>query len=217
MDSLNSAMGKQGNTIKLPTSFRINNCDIKDNKRLADAFNAFFADIGQSTSENVPRSNLSSSDYLPAHHPNSIFVEPVQLSDVQKIVQNLKPKSSSGYDEISTIMLKLTISEVAVPITHIINRSLDTGVFPDNLKLAKVIPVYKNSDPSLLNNYRPISLLPAFSKLFEKVMYKKVNNFLESNNLLYKHQYGFRSKHSTIHPVLHLLNQCAEANNKVSK
>ena len=66
----------------------------------------------------------------------------------------------------------------------------------------------------LLKNYRPVSLLSAFSKILEKIMFDKVTSFLCSNDILYKHQYGFRSKHSTIHPILHLLNHCAEANNK---
>jgi len=98
-----------------------------------------------------------------------------------------------------------------LPITHmIINRSFITGIFPDKLKIAKVIPIYKTLNKGELNNYRPIRLLPAFSKLFEKIMYKNVVSFLDSKTLLYKHQYSFRSKHSTIHPILHLINQCAE-------
>jgi hypothetical protein len=85
------------------------------------------------------------------------------------------------------------------------------------MKIAKVIPIHKRSDPTLIQNYRPISLLPALSKLLEKIMYKKVVGFLEPNNLLNEHQYGFRSKHSTIHPIIHLLNHCAEVNNKSNK
>ena len=79
------------------------------------------------------------------------------------------------------------------------------------MKIAKVIPIHKSSDPSLIKNYRPISLLPAFSKLIEKLMYKKITCFFNSNNIFYKHQYGFREKHSTIHPIIHLLNYCAES------
>ena len=93
--------------------------------------------------------------------------------------------------------------------------SLSQGVFPDSLKLAKVIPVYKSSDPNLIANYRPISLLPAFSKIFEKVMYKKLMVFLERFDLLYRHQYGFRKKHNTVHPIVHLLSSVAEANSQI--
>jgi hypothetical protein len=94
---------------------------------------------------------------------------------------------------------------------------LESGTVPQECKIAKVIPIYKASDPELLSNYRPISLLPAFSKVLEKIMYKKIMSFMDSQNLFYKHQYGFRPKHSTIHPIIHLLNECAEANNTSSQ
>ena len=82
------------------------------------------------------------------------------------------------------------------------------------MKVAKVVPVFKSSDRSSIKNYRPISLLTSFSKLLEKIMYDKVMNFLNANNILYEHQYGFRAKHSTMHPIMHFINHCAEATNK---
>ena len=94
------------------------------------------------------------------------------------------------------------------------NRSFQTGIVPDDMKIAKVVPIYKAADSSLIKNYRPISLLTSFSKLLEKLMYNKVIDFLNVNNVLYEHQYGFRAKHSTIHPIIHLLNHCAHATNK---
>ena len=85
--------------------------------------------------------------------------------------------------------------------THIINKSLETGIVPSQMKLAKVIPIHTASDQTLLQNYRPVSLLPAFSKILEKVMINKLMSFLNSNKSFYKHQYGFRPKHATIHPL----------------
>ncbi len=85
------------------------------------------------------------------------------------------------------------------------------------MKIAKVIPIFKTSDPTLLQNYRPVNLLPAFSKILEKVMFNKIISFLHSNNVLYRHQYGFRPKHATIHPLMHLLNRFAEADNTQPK
>ena len=82
------------------------------------------------------------------------------------------------------------------------------------MKIAKVIPIFKASDPQIIQNYRPISLLTSFSKLLEKIMYDKVMTYMNSQNILYKHQYGFRPQHSTIHPIIHLLNHCAEHTNK---
>ena len=117
---------------------------------------------------------------------------------------NLKPKLSQVYDGISTNLLKETISNILQPITHIINRSFVTSIVPQNLKIVKVIPITKSSDQSLLQNCRPLSLLPAISKILEKSMYTKLLSFLDP--ILFKHQYGFRPKHSTIHPIIQLLN-----------
>ena len=87
-----------------------------------------------------------------------------------------------------------TIHFISTPLTHIINLSLATGIVPEQMKLAKVKSIHKSSDPNILNNYRPISLLPAFSKLLEKIMFNKVMNYLNSNDILYKHQYGYHAK-----------------------
>ena len=88
---------------------------------------------------------------------------------------------------------------------------------PGNLKTAKVIPIFKSGDNTVLNNYRPISILPAISKVLEKLVCNRLVGFLEENDILYKHQYGFRSKHSTTHPVLQLINDIADANDKNTK
>ena len=85
------------------------------------------------------------------------------------------------------------------------------------MKIARITPIFKSGSQNLFNNYRPISLLPSYSKILEKVIASKLIKYLESNNLLYKHQYGFRGKHSTIHPIIHLLNQVAMENDKPSK
>ena len=88
---------------------------------------------------------------------------------------------------------------------------------PGNLKTAKVIPIFKSGDNTVLNNYRPISILPAISKVLEKLVCNRLVGFLEENDILYKHQYGFRSKHSTTHPVLQLIKYIADANDKNTK
>ena len=93
--------------------------------------------------------------------------------------------------------MKYIDTEVADILACIINQSLLTGIFPDSLKLAKVAPIFKKDDPHLTDNYRPISLLPVISKVFEKVVFKQVYDYFNDNNLLYKNQYGFRKKHST--------------------
>ena len=108
-----------------------------------------------------------------------------------KILNNLKPKPSCGYDGISTKL------DICKSLTLIINQTLSTGIFPDSLKVAKVIPLYKKGDTTFLDNYRPISILPSISKIFERIIFNQSNDHFTSNNLYYDGQYGFREKHST--------------------
>jgi len=212
---LKQAIGKENNKSNFPRSFLVDNKTESDEDAIANGFNNFFANIGYNISHNVPTSSKSFDKYLPQHHAKSIFLDPVLPIDVINVTRKLKPKTSSGSDGISSKVLIKTIDQIVNPITHIINLSLQTGIFPNEMKCAKVIPIYKSGDPCILNNYRPISLLSSFSKLFERIMYNKIMQFLTSNDILYKHQYGFRPKHSTIHPIIHLLNHCAEANNTI--
>ena len=92
---------------------------------------------------------------------------PIDEEQTLTIIGQLKAKKSMGYDNISQILLQKS----AKPLTCIINQSLKTGVFPNNLKIAKIIPIFKTNDKYDFNNYRPISLLPSISKIFEKVVY----------------------------------------------
>ena len=96
---------------------------------------------------------------------------PIEEEETKTIIKNLKPKNSSGHDSISLILLKASINSIAKPLTCIINQSLKTGRFPSKLKVAKIIPIFKKGDEHDFNNYRPISLLPSISKVFEKTIY----------------------------------------------
>ena len=189
------------------------NKTVWDQDEIANSFNSFFANIGYKVNNSVPKSNKHFRDYMPIPNTHSIFLDPVIPADIITIVNKLKPKTSYGEDGISAKLSSKTIDKIIDPITHIVNLTFETGIFPVELKCAKVIPILKTGDPCLLNNYRPISLLSSFFKILERTMYNKIMKFLDANNILYKHQYGFRAKHSTIHPVLHLLNHCAEASN----
>ena len=129
------------------------------------------------------------------------------MTDVEEVMKNLKTKKSSGQDGISSTLLKSFDGEITDILTLIINQSLSTGIFPNKLKIAKVVPVFKKDDPHQPGNYRPISLLPAISKIFEKVVYKQVYNYMNQNSLLYKSQYGFRKRHSTEFAAMEVTDQ----------
>ena len=121
----------------------------------------------------------------------------LEESDVTKYLTTLRTKNSSGHDGISVELLKFLLSAMIKPLTLIINQLILTGIFPEKLKIAKVSPFFKKDDITIMDNYRPVSLLTATSKVFEKVAYIQLYDYFDKNNLFYRSQYGFRKIHST--------------------
>ena len=122
------------------------------------------------------------------------------------MIQNLNKSNSTGPDGISSKILQLSVSFVSSPLTYIINKSFELGSFPSAFKIAKVIPIHKKGNADSIENYRPISLLNNMSKIFEKVMYKRVIDFLNKCNVLSEQQFGFRTGHSTIDALFSSVN-----------
>ena len=122
------------------------------------------------------------------------------------IIKELKSKKSCGYDEITARILNISSPFIVSPLTYICNRMLTTGTFPGRLKFLEIEPMYKKGDKTLIANYRPISLLPVFSKIFEKFIYKRLYDHLTSNNILVKEQFGFSCNNSTETAAYTLIN-----------
>jgi hypothetical protein len=142
---------------------------------------------------------------------NSFFMQPSHEQEILSIVKAMKPKTSSGFDSISPKLLQGTIQGISSPLTHIINLSLEKGEVPNLMKFAKVIPVHKGGELSSILNYRPISLLPTFSKVLERVVYKRLYHYLDTNKLLSASQYGFQASLSTELAILELQDRIASA------
>ena len=135
---------------------------------------------------------------------NSLFFDEIQANEIVKIINSLKPKADGPYS-IPTPILKTFLHKISEILTKIFNLSIQTGKFITPLKVAKVIPVYKNKgSPYDANNYRPISLLSNIDKIFEKLIKSRLVNFLDENKIIFKNQFGFRSKHSTTHALINL-------------
>ena len=214
---LNDMIHKSKTTKMLPTKFIIGNTQITDDEEIAKEFNKFFTNVAKNQTEKIFKPITSYNRHLTKHYCNSFFMVPVTPEEVISVARSLKPKVSQGADNISSKLMKLSITAISEPLTHIINLSFTSGVVPKNMKLAKIIPIYKNGNEQLFNNYRPISILPAFSKLLEKVMHQRLYSFLEKNDILNVHQYGFKKKNCTIHPVIHFLKDIVQNNDKPTK
>ena len=138
----------------------------------------------------------------------------VTEDDDKSVMSNIKSKTSSGYGHISTKLLK-SIQHVLIPaISHLINQSINTGLFPDQLKIAKVVLIFKKKDNMNIENYLSISLLSSISKIFEKIAYNQIYAYLTDNNILYQSQYGFHIKHSTEYAALELTDQIMSSLNQ---
>ena len=125
-------------------------------------------------------------------------------NEIIEIVYQLK-ESSPGWDSIPASVEKATIQSYIKPLTSLINSSFENGLFPDELKLTKVIPIFKNGDKTDRTNYRPISVLSFFSKIFEKTINNCLIKFKDKHDILYKYQFGFRKSHSTSHAIISLV------------
>jgi hypothetical protein len=138
--------------------------------------------------------------YLKLHlnQPNSKFIlKNTTTHEINKIIQSMTPKDSYGYDEISIKMLKLSAPYILSPLTHIFNKILNKGIFPDRLKFSEVRPIYKKGTETDFANYRPISLLPSLSNIIERLMYNRLYQYFDQNQLFAKEQHGFRQNTST--------------------
>jgi hypothetical protein len=205
---LNNVLNDTLGTGIQPTVTKIihNNQIIDDKKIIADKFNDYFVNIGPNLAKAIhPETTGNIKDTLPAPNKNSIFLNPCTTYEITDIVSNLKNSKGIGLDGFSTTVVKKVITQISEPLTKIFNKSLETGVFPQKLKLAKVIPVYKTEDKLLVNNYRPISVLPVFSKILEKIMYSRLEIFINKHNILCNNQFGFRENHSTYMALLDII------------
>jgi hypothetical protein len=201
---LNSLLGKVNDKTSV-SLLKVNNIQIDDPKEITEEFAKYFANVGRTQSNKIPSSKKTCQEYLDQNYfNNSAFFIPTDYIEICEIIRKMKSSNTKGYDEISSVMLKNIKENIAFPISILINRSLLEGQFPDDLKIAKVVPLYKTKSKDDVSNYRPISVLSSISKIYEKIIHKRLLKHLQANNLLSPFQFGFRPKHSTCHAVTKL-------------
>lgn len=121
--------------------------------------------------------------------------------------QNKSPR----HDDTGNVIVRKVAAEISLPLSIIFNCSLSTGIVPEHLKVAKVIPVYNKDDSEVFSNYRPVSVLPCFSKVLERLMFNRCMEYIDKNNILNEQQFGFRSNHSTYMAVIELVDKVIQA------
>ena len=209
---LNSIIKKRKTHSEYPDTFIHENKSVDSKMDISNGFNKFFVNIGPNLEKNIPNiANTHISDYMKERKNNSMFIGGVTEYDVMKVVNNLKKKVSKDCNDIDMTIIKTIIYEIVTPFTYICNQSFLSGTFPNKMKLAKVIPLYKTGKQNAFTNYRPVSLLPQFSKILEKLFSEQLDVFIEKQNILCESQYGFRSNRSTSMALLELIEEITSA------
>ena len=203
---LNQAIKGATTSKKIPDVFLDKNTEIKDKKEIANGFNQFFVNVGLNLAKEIQKpENVKIRDYMPDLNADTMFLQPVTDLEVINVVKKFGSKTSLDCHGISMSLIKRIIWPISKPITHICNLSFESGIFPDLMKVAKIVPIFKAGKDNIFTNYRPVSLLPQFSKILEKIFNSRLDTFLEKYIILSENQYGFREKRSTALALMELV------------
>ena len=191
---------------------KIGNLDIYDTKLISEEFAKHFSSVGSRYANKITNPNTTFTQYIRniPNNPTSMFMSPTSKIEIERMIEKLPNKKSKGHDDISNLLLKRIKSSISHPLETIFNKSLQEGSFPEIMKHADVIPLYKSKEKYIVNNYRPISLLVTISKILEKIVYTRIYNFLCTTDQLYQSQYGFRTGHSCENAICELVGTIAK-------
>ena len=192
------------------TQFKCNDTTITDGNDIANRFNNFFVNIGASLAKNIHVSDKKTSDYMSHDVLELFYLSPVAEAEVDKIISNFRD-SAAGWDELKPSIIKTVKDSIKTPLAHIGNLSFDTGIFPVELKIAKIVPIFKSGDECIFTNYRPVSILPVFSKIMERLMYDRLISYTLKNHILFEYQFGFQKEKSTHMALITLVDRITEA------
>ena len=200
--SLIRSIVKMGEHESKIESLIINGDRTEDAELMANKFNNYFTNIARSLAEKIPNSSHSFNKYMKPPILNSFVLSPTSPEEILNRSYTIRSTHSRGVDDIDPCIATPHIASVARPLAEIINCSFNTGLVPQAIKIAKVVPVYKKGAKDNETNYRPISILPYFSKFYEKLMYDRLYNFVQKSNVIFQSQHGFQAGHS---PYMNLL------------
>lgn len=187
---------------------------IADNCHLdVNELNSFFINVADDIKLNIPDVNVSYDDYFPRDgislggpfsFKHATFIE------VRDVIKNLARKKSRDHYGLNIPLIRGVVEVLVYPLTKLINMSIDAGIYPDTLKITKVIPVHKRGPRSDMKNYRPIALVPTISKIYETILKKQMADHFEDHDMFFKGQYGFRKNRSTTDAIMALLDWVVE-------
>ena len=211
--TINTLLGRHYQPSKV-NELNINDMKFTKPKDIAEGFNTFFSNIGPNLAEEIDTAESNFKDYLDKTISEFTAFQSVTVNHVCHLLCELPGSKATGLDKISSKLIKLAAPIISDSLTYIFNQSITLCTFPHEWKIARVIPLFKNGKRSLPGNYRPISVLPAISKVMERILYNQLYEYLTANNVLSEHQFGFRKFHSTASALLDCTNDSSKINKK---
>ncbi len=199
--TINDLLGRSAND-NIVNELKINDSNITSTEEIANAFNEYFTNIGPNLANSIGDANSSFETFVKSAKSKMDRFKLVSVGKVVRLLNGLSNGKAVGLDKISGKILKAAASTIAPSLTHIFNNGLISNCFPYEWKMARLVPIHKKGPRNLTENYRPISILPAISKIMERIMYDQIYQYLTDNSLLSEHQFGFRKYHSTASALL---------------
>ena len=194
-----------------PNAFKYDNNMISDSALIAGQFNDYFTNIGPSLNLKLQDTNIDPMHYLGGNYVHSLFFLPTDASEVNCLLNEINVNKSTGPDGLHPAVIKSVAQHISPILVHIFNNSMVTGIIPKALKVAQITPIYKADNPMEFINYRPISILPVLSKILEKVVLKRLLDFLNKHDILNSSQFGFRKHHSTTLALIDLIDNISNS------
>ena len=193
-----------------PKNIIINGKTITDKKKISEEFNSFFTNVGPNLASKIRKTDGNVLRFL-KNTANSFKITPIEEVELKCAFEKLKVNKAPGFDDYNSRIMKNVYDAIKIPLLHIVNLSLKNGIFPDKMKIAKILPLFKSGERSTLGNYRPISLLPLFSKILERIMHTRLYKYFESNKLFYGKQFGFRRNCSLDYGLMEVVNNISQS------
>ena len=196
----------------IPTALSLDNGDTITNPYdIANTLNKNFASKAKTTKKSIKYSHKHFSDYLSKESDSTIFLQSTDKEEIANIISSLNSGKASGPNSIPYRILFILKNEISKQLADLFNLSFMTGVFPSVFKTAKVVPVFKKDSKLDYSNYRRISLLSNIKKILEKLMYKRLYTFRNTNNIIYNLQFGFRQQYSISHALINITENIRKA------
>ena len=200
---INELRGKAKGKVK--DDFVIDGSRVTSRRIIADKFNKYFTSLATNLNEQVLANDRllvqpihSFVQYMSKSVSNSIYLEDTNPAEVIEIIMGFENGKAS---DIPISVLKRTANLISFTLSNLYNKCMQSGTFPSPFKIGKVTPIYKKDNTECIENYRPVSILPLFGKIFEKIIYKRLYTFFTSKGILHEEQFGFRKGHSTTHAL----------------